>query len=150
MTLICKRWIFALSTVVGAFVLVGCSSSQGPTGTVSGTVSLEGAPVAAGEISFVSSDGFSASGPISAGNFTLEDPLPVGKYSVGIMPPELTEAPGEGGDEIEAPTSSVPAGYDMPGTSGISHDVQEGANTVTIELKASGPPRGNSASDAAP
>ena len=143
MTLIFKRRLFALSIVLGAFILVGCGPAAVPSGTVTGTVNLEGEPVAAGEITFISSDGFSAAAPITGGQFKLEDAVPVGKYSIGIMPPELTEAPGEGGDEVEAPTSSVPAGYDMPGTSGLSHDVTEGANTVTIELKASGPPLGN-------
>jgi len=149
MTLICKmRWL-SLFSLCGAVALIGCGKAEAPSGTVSGTVTLDGQPVDSGEISFVSSDGFAASGPITGGQFKLEDPLPVGKYAVGITPAALTEAPGEEGDTAVAPTSPVPAGYNMPGTSGLTHDVQQGANTMTIDLKASGPAAGNPA-EAAP
>lgn len=143
MTLICKVRLLSAIVLLGAFVLTGCGSAEIPSGTVSGSVTLEGQPVESGEISFVSSAGAAASGPITNGQFTLENPLPAGTYSVGVAPAALTEAPGEGGDAIAAPTSSVPAGYHMPGTSGLSQDIQEGPNTITIDLKKAGPPAGD-------
>ena len=143
MTLICKMRSLSVVAIFAAVVVAGCGPAEVPSGTVSGTVTLDGQPVESGEISFVSSAGAGASGTITGGQFTLDTPLPVGKYSIGISPPALTEAPGEGGDRVAAPTSPVPAGYNMPGTSGLEQDIQPGANTVTIELKASGPPAGN-------
>ena len=143
MTLIYKRRLFALSLVLGAFVFVGCGPSSGPTGTVSGSVNLEGQPVDAGEITFVSSEGVSVSAPITSGQFKLEDALPVGKYSIGVSPPAMTEAPGDEGGNAAIPTSPVPAGYTTPGMSGLTEDIKEGANTVTVELNKSGPPAGN-------
>lgn len=139
MTSICKlRWL-SLTALLGAVVLAGCGPTEAPSGTVSGTVTLDGAPVESGEITFVSSDGGAAAGPITNGQFKLEGSLPLGEYIVGVGPAQLTEAPGAEGDTAAAPTTAVPAGYHTPATSGITHNVQAGANTVTIDLKASGP-----------
>lgn len=150
MRLICKVRLLSVVALLGAVALTGCGPPGIPSGTVSGTVTLEGQPVESGEISFVSSAGAAASGSITNGQFTLENSLPTGKYAVGIAPTALTEAPGEGGDTIAAPTSSVPIGYHMPGTSGLSQDIQEGPNTITMDLKKSGPPATGNPLEAAP
>ena len=139
MKLDCMKRLFSLGMCCAVIALIGCGPSAPPSGTVSGSVTLEGQAVDAGEITFVSSDGFSASAPITGGQFKIEEALPVGKYAVGITPPSLTEAPGEGGDNVAAPQSDVPAGYNLPSSSGLTHDVQEGASTMTIELKKDGP-----------
>ncbi|RPH76201.1 MAG: hypothetical protein EHM80_15100 [Nitrospiraceae bacterium] len=52
---------------------------------------------------------------------------------------QLTEAPGEGGDKVAAPTTSVHAAYQTPATSGITQKIEKGPNTVKVDLKASGP-----------
>lgn len=143
MRLICKmRWL-SLTALVGAILVIGCGPSEGPAGTVSGTVTLDGEPVESGEVNFVSSEGFAATGSITNGQFTLDAPLPVGKYSVAVGPPALTAAPGEEGGNAAIPESPVPASYRTPGMSGLSQDIQEGANSVTIELTKDGPPADN-------
>ncbi|HUG70343.1 MAG TPA: carboxypeptidase regulatory-like domain-containing protein [Pirellulaceae bacterium] len=148
MTLISKtRWL-SLTALLGAILVTGCGPSKEPTGTVSGTVTLDGEPVESGQVDFVSSEGFAATGSITNGQFTLDASLPVGKYSVGVGPPALTEAPGEEGGDAAVPESPVPASYHTPGTSGLSEDIQEGENSVTIKLTTSGSPAGDAAESA--
>ena len=138
MTSICKMpWLPMV--LLGAVAVTGCGPAEKPSGTVSGTVNLDGQPVAAGEITFISSDGGSASGAITNGQFKLEGSLPVGEYGIGIGPPQLTEAPGEGGDNVAAPTTDVPSAYQTPATSGLTREITTGENTITIDLNAGGP-----------
>ncbi len=136
-----KLWtrnLFTFSLALG--LLSGCGGSDGPIGTVSGKVTLDGEPVTAGEIGFISDEGFSAVAEIgSDGSFALFENMPVGKYTVTVSPPAITEAPGEEGDTAELASTNVPEGYMDEGTSDISKDVTEGENTMTIELKAAGP-----------
>ena len=139
MTLIRKMPWLRVVALLGAVAFAGCGPAEVPSGTVSGTVNLDDKPLESGEITFFSSSGASASGPIKDGQFSLEGSLPVGEYNVSIGPAQLTEAPGEGGDKVAAPTTSVPAAYQTPATSGITQKIEKGENTVTIDLKASGP-----------
>jgi hypothetical protein len=138
---ISKLWtrnLFTVSLALG--LLSGCGGNAGPTGTVSGKVTLDGDAVAAGEIGFISAEGFSAVTEIgSGGSFTIVEKMPVDTYTVTVSPPAITEAPGEGGDTVEMAASDVPEGYWDEGTSDISKDITEGENTLTIELKAAGP-----------
>ncbi|MFV2066673.1 MAG: carboxypeptidase-like regulatory domain-containing protein [Pirellulales bacterium] len=126
---------------VAIIFLVGCAQSE-PTGTVSGTVTLEGEPVTAGVVSFISEAGSASMGNIgSDGSFTLDGELPVGKYTVSVSPPELTMGPDDTGDKLanEMPASPIPGGYYDESSSDIVKEVTEGDNSITIELKASGP-----------
>lgn len=130
--------------------LWGCSK-EGPTGTVSGTVTLDGEPVKEGFVSFVSSQGYSGQGKIGAGGaYTLDVPLPPGEYMASVGPPPITEAPGglipgkEGqasdsashyAPEAVPQQSDIPTDYWNETTSGLRFTIKEGANQVTIELK---------------
>ena len=138
---ISKSWTLNLFTLSFALVLLsGCGGPSETTGTVSGTVTLDGKPVATGEIGFISAEGFSAIAEIgSDGSFTVEENMPVGKYIVTVNPPALMEAPGEEGDTATLAESAVPDGYSDEGTSDVTQEIVEGPNSVTIELKASGP-----------
>ncbi len=121
-------------------LLSGCGGSGEPTGTVSGTVTLDGQPVAAGQIGLISAAGFSAIADIGAdGSFAVVEKLPLDKYTVTVSPPALTEAPGEEGGNAKLAVTNVPLAYMDEATSGIVQEVTEGSNTVTIELKSSGP-----------
>lgn len=151
MTLICKMRWFSLVALFGSVVLAGCGPAEAPSGTVSGTVNLDGTPLESGEITFISSNGGAASGAITNGQFKLDGSLPLGEYKVGVGAAPLTEAPGAEGDSAAPPASSVPAGYHTPSSSGITQNIQQGENKVTIELKASGPAAaGGAPADAAP
>ena len=76
---ISKLWtrnLFTVSLALG--LLSGCGGNAGPTGTVSGKVTLDGDAVAAGEIGFISAEGFSAVTEIgSGGSFTIVEKMPV-------------------------------------------------------------------------
>lgn len=69
-------------------VLAGCSS-QGATGTVEGTVTLNGQPLEQGLIRFVPVDGQSqpADATITSGKFTAI--VPVGDFRVEITAPKV-------------------------------------------------------------
>lgn len=83
----CRTKFFAPLLLAAAFA--GCSS-QKSGGTVKGTITLDGQPVAAGQILFVSLDQStpSAEGTITAGEF--EALVPLGEQRVEIRSPKVT------------------------------------------------------------
>lgn len=136
-----------------AVCLSGCSSGEkgysGPTGTVSGTVTIDGESAPEGTIvQFSHQSGFAATGEVgSDGTYqitTRKGPeIRTGEYTVTVKPPtvELTE---EQADKImenpdsqppEAPASPIPEKYRNTATSGLSFEVQEGENNFDIELQ---------------
>ena len=75
--------------LVSLAIAAGCSQ-QTSQGTVTGTVTLNGQPLPAGEIRFVPADGQSATagGTISGGKFTVA--VPPGDKKVQISAPKVT------------------------------------------------------------
>jgi len=140
--------LFCFSTLS----LMGCGGDdgtyQGPTGTVSGVVKLGGKPLAeSATVTFLSKEGYAATGQTdSSGKFTLSyqqgAAIPVGTYSVSVMPAVAAASEGkaeeffeESGESKESPTkSTIPEKVRSPGGSGISKEVKEGANTLDIEI----------------
>ena len=136
-------------------VASGCGSGHsGPTGTVRGTVTLNGEPVPAGTgVVFVSDDGFSASGQVDAGGtYELSSAntgtrIPAVSYKVMISAPSgdevtaeetdyeaMMEASASGQAPSAATPSAVPAKYGSTATSGLTFTVDAGDNTIAIEL----------------
>lgn len=154
------RFLTFATILTLAASLSGCGGGvddayTGPTGTVTGTVKIDDQPVSSTcAISFVNLEkGFTASARTdSSGNYTLKskdsENIPVGKYSVTVSladsgaaepsPEEAMEqamAQQESGGEVAPPASGViPAKYASPGSSGLSFEVKEGANTIDIPL----------------
>lgn len=138
------------TAVCGLVLLCGCSSGgyRGPTGTVSGKVTLDGQPVPQGcVVSFLSPAGHVSSGVVGAdGKFQLgtkENPnVPVATYNVTVSTPaeKMSQADydkymsGEGGAKPAA-ASAIPEQFTNPTTSGVSKEVKPGPNTIDIELK---------------
>jgi hypothetical protein len=146
--------------LAGLIAVVGCGSGRysGPTGSVSGTVTLQGQAVPGGcGVTFVSEQGFTAHGTVeSGGSYQLatvdedgsrSDQIPVGTYSVSVSsppPPEtseedydaMMEAAAAGQSQTTDGTSleAIPAKFQSTGTSGLSFEVAEGANTIDIPL----------------
>lgn len=126
--------LFAAAVLcLAAVTLIGCSSEK-PTGTVQGTVTLDGAPYADAAVVFLSlATGQGASADIqSGGSFQLSDPLPLGTYTVYLAPKAVAES------DQPAPVTidqTVPEKYWNEAASDIKVDVQQGPNTVTVELK---------------
>jgi hypothetical protein len=145
-------FVWFLTALVGAawMTVLGCGPGgySGPTGIVTGKVTLDGNPVPQGcAVSFVSSDGFTASAKVGAdGAYTLlnvdKPEIPVASYKVSVAQP-AAEVSGadydkymtEGGGEAKPEPEAIPAKYQTTETSGLSADVKEGPNTINLELK---------------
>jgi hypothetical protein len=96
--------------------------AKGDTGSVSGKVTVQGKPLAAGTVTFVSADKKSpkvASAPVKDGDYSLKD-LPVGKYLVAVSSDKA---------------GAVPAKFATTDTSGLTYQAAEGAGQFNIELK---------------
>ena len=124
---------FALTLMMFA---VGCDS--GPQmGTVTGTITLDGAPAPSLEVSFnpvTAGTGTTALAYTDAsGNYKLTYPggktgAPVGEYKVSISPAETD-------GEAKAP-ASIPACYNTETT--LTFTVAAGENTANFDLKSAG------------
>jgi hypothetical protein len=117
-----------------ALVIAGCKKSA-PTGNVQGKVLLNDAPYADAAVVFLSpTTGQGGTADIQpGGTFRLEQPLPVGKYTVFLAPKS-----GGAAEEEPKPVSidqAVPDKYWNEASSDISVDVNEGENDFTIPLK---------------
>jgi hypothetical protein len=124
----------------------GCGGS-GPSGTVTGKVTVGGSPIAA-QISFrgETASASAVSDP-TTGEFTLStgetNLVPVGKYQIAVSPhaanTEISEADYEklmtGGGDTTPKASKIPTKYQSFGTSGLEYTVQEGLNTFDITLE---------------
>jgi hypothetical protein len=122
-----RQWIVVLLGVaLGA--QAGCGTSN-PLGrkAVSGTVTLDGAPLASGSIEFTPLGGGVSSGAvIDGGKYEIpaESGLPPGKYRVSIVdnPPAAPLPPGHmpGDDLPPQPKPRVPASWNQNST----HEVE--------------------------
>lgn len=130
-----------LAVVVGVFALtVGCNDSP-YNANVSGSVTLDGAPVGPGVITFVPptrgpNPGVGTIQP--NGTYFLktkhERGINSGDYKVAIQvyKPEPGLQPGE--RSYKEPEPAVPEKYLQSGTSGLSFEVKPGSQTIDIEL----------------
>jgi len=126
--------------------LTGCPSKE-KTGTVKGTVKVDGALANSGIVTFVSSDTppTTLSAPIDPdGNYQANmvpigtmkvtvKPVEVPKSSAGIATPSMKDMPGESSKPPAKPVP-IPAKYGKVETSGLTHNVTGGTTTFNIEL----------------
>jgi hypothetical protein len=139
--------------LIGAVALAcsGCGRSVdlGPTGTVSGTLSYKGQPVAPGTaVVFMNmTAGHTCMGATDAqGKYTLDSwndgDLPIGTYDVMIRPPGPEMDSDLAGSDVDNPEAgaTAPVVFDFPekygalATSGLKFEVKEGTNDIPIEL----------------
>lgn len=121
-------WL-ALAIVVAS----GCGAGK-PEGSVSGKVTYNGNPVAAGSVNFLSTAGVGAQAPISNGTYSVNGPLATGEYSVYVAPPLPTPQP-PGTKPAPPPKFDVPAKFQDAKTSGLKLTVKTGKNDLPIEIK---------------
>lgn len=120
----------------------GCGGGGPEMARVSGKVSYQGQPLGAGTVSYISTDPNrpNASGVIGPdGTFALQtrepnDGAQLGEYQVIIsdIDPDAmnTALPGE---PVEL-TSTLPAKYQSPTTSGLTRTVERGRNSHDFDL----------------
>lgn len=113
--------------------LIGCAQKI-PMGTVKGNVEFKGKPYNNAAVLFVSLEtGRGSSANINSdGTFALPDALPLGNYKIFLAP--------KIGDPLAEPKpvkidKSVPGKYWNESATDLSHEVTEGLNEVTVELK---------------
>ena len=124
-----RRHSSLLALIFTAFLFAGCGPA---TGTVSGTVTLDGRPVDNGIISFIPADTTKAQPvtvDIKAGNYTAH--LQTGPTTVQISAPVVTgqrkEYNSPDAPLIDITEESIPAKYNSD--SQLRVDIQRGANT---------------------
>ncbi|WP_442482555.1 hypothetical protein [Aeoliella sp. SH292] len=121
----------ALLAMVAA-VAAGCSDGRAQRVPVSGVVKIDGVPVTTGFITFVPTEGRSASGDIdSEGRFTLSSYKPgdgvlIGTHNVEVM---AREAVSETSARWHAPKK-----YTSHKTSGITVEIDKPTSDVEINL----------------
>jgi hypothetical protein len=145
-----QRWGRTAACWAACLLCAGCGPTAAPTGTVSGVITLQGKPLAAGTVSFRNDEkGLVASMQLDAsGRYELRfaggKQIPIGMYAVTISPPEphvLTAA--ELASEKSAavknaappPRQDIPQKYRFAETSGLSFTVDAGANTFDLDLQ---------------
>lgn len=126
------RRTFALVAVT----LAGCAPA---TGTVSGTITINGKPLTAGQITFQSEvgnhDAFSA--PITDGHYET-GPIPAGPCKVTVIHSSVAKPAASGNDLVQARGSrsiAVPDKYGRADSSGLTFTVKSGANTFDRDLQ---------------
>jgi hypothetical protein len=117
--------------LVAVVLLAGCSSEE-PTASVSGKVTLDGAPVSAGTVLLMSDDGQAASAELqSDGSYTLNCRL--GSFKVAVSPPPPAD-PLSNPDATTSAAVEIPQKYHDFGGSGLTTEVKEASNTFDISL----------------
>lgn len=118
-------------------VLCGC----GGKGTLTGTVSYKGAPVAMGQVIVVAQDGGMRVGPIQPdGKYEVRD-VPTGTAKIAVESPDprggSPVVPGEGVTVKAVPQGwqALPEKYGSIVTSGLTVDVKAGVNTHNVPLE---------------
>ncbi|MFC1597650.1 hypothetical protein ACFL5Q_06920 [Planctomycetota bacterium] len=123
-------------SVVLAFSMTGCFRGGPELGTVTGTVTLDGAPLADAQVAFQPKDGSpSVATTDSAGHYELEYTREkpgaiVGGHIVRIL--TQTTSTDESGNEIQVP-QRVPEKYNYRST--LLREVKPGENSIDFKLE---------------
>jgi hypothetical protein len=128
----------ALVLAVALFGLAGCS---GGSAAVQGTVTLDGAPVDGGAISFTPSgkpDSASFGAQIVGGKYSITGKAPPpGSYRVDVHWNKPTgkkvPTPGDPGTTMDQTAEAIPPTYNKNST--LKADLKSGSNTVDFDLK---------------
>lgn len=119
-------------------LLTGCQPKEELpiTGLVSGNVTFNGKPVAAGVISFENKqDGVGATAKIADGKFTFDGGVSAGHYQVTVSPPQAEPPPLNAPPQAPQQYNDIPAKYRSSSTSDLTVDIVEGENKVDFALK---------------
>lgn len=145
-----------LAVLVLLAASIGCGRSDRPTlGKVSGTVTYQGQPVKSGTLVFEVAGARPANAKIMDGKITEattfepNDGVPVGSARIAVFAAESSAASGPAASPAsdpgayQVPTANymdvgakrlIPNRYNDPATSGLTWDIKQGENTVTLQL----------------
>ncbi|WP_437224315.1 hypothetical protein SH661x_003576 [Planctomicrobium sp. SH661] len=120
---------------------VGCGGGGDNRASITGNVSLDGAPVENGTIRFLAENGPTAGGTITAGKYEIPPTLGpmVGKNKVEIRAEKKTGkqipvgSPAPAGTMMDETVESIPDQYNTKST--LTVDVVAGKNTKDFDLK---------------
>ena len=131
---------FAAIVITLFSCVCGCGDGRLPLGEISGNVTLDGKPLAKGQVEFIGAKR-RAYGAVEEGKivevttYEVGDGVPVGMHQVAIRPKideSLLMSPK--GAAAFSSGKSVPKKYHRVGTSGLSVEVVSGENKVSFEL----------------
>lgn len=121
--------------------LTGCGGGTDGRAPVTGTVTIDGTPLAAGTVTLFKDNGSAGVGTITNGSFTIleaagSEGIQPGSYKVGVQSWE-TEPGGVNADgEIVAEGKSrIPVKYNSPETSTLTAEIPDGGTALTFDLK---------------
>jgi hypothetical protein len=144
-----KQLVALTLSVLFVLAVAGCQEGvdYGPTGTVSGKLTMEGKPLLAGtQVVFMHPEnGYAAFGNTdAAGAYKItswnDGNLPVGKYQVMVQGPVGTDPDSVTAEQMLEPQmegikeAEFPFKYRQTSTSGLSYEVKTGENTINIDL----------------
>lgn len=133
--------VFLAVVLAIGFLVLGCSDGRLQLGEISGTVTIDGKPLPAGQIVFITQTrrgfGSIADGKIvDVTTYKNGDGVVVGNHKV-VIRPKLDEAalmaPPQKGRKV-IPSTTVPKKYHSAETSGLSAEVVAGKNDLVFEL----------------
>lgn len=128
---------FPLVVILSFGLLAGCGGESVPTGTVEGTLKVDGKPYSDASIVFMSPEnGHAASTvPQADGSFEIVDPLPTGEYVI-YLAPKPVEAQSEAGVQPVTIDQTVPEQFWNETSTTLKATINEGANTVPVNIDA--------------
>jgi hypothetical protein len=121
-------------TLLGAALLAGCGDGKS---TVSGTVTMDGQPVASGAITFVKVDGELAREGAVIRDGSFQATLPPGKYKLELTGQKVVGKRKQKGfdgseEEVEITAELFPERYNAK--SELIEHIKPGANKIPLEL----------------
>ncbi len=131
---------FPAALLVGLVAFAGCNAR---TGSISGTVTVDGVPIGNGSVTIVGEQGAPASASIVAGEYRVEK-VPIGPARIAVrsLPPPSMMAPppkaGSGSETAAVPSTfePLPDRYLTPEQSGLSLEVVAGEQQHDITVTA--------------
>ena len=129
---------FPAALLVGLVAFAGCNAR---TGSISGTVTVDGVPIGNGSVTIVGEQGTPASASIVAGEYRVEK-VPIGPARIAVrsLPPPSMMAPPPKAGSGDGPAAStfepLPDRYLTPEQSGLSLEVVAGEQQHDITVTA--------------
>jgi hypothetical protein len=130
----------AVGSIAVCLAALGCGESK-PLAQVTGRVTLGGASLDQGEVTFFSATGTTGTSAIDAGGtYRLQNPrrqegVDPGDYTAVVMPSLAQIKKAHGDPMVKVKTNDIPPVYTSSATSPLKFTVVEGPNTIDLVLE---------------